>query len=1023
MTHADESHSTQPQPTAHPASAGASPVASSGSIDTIRPMVAEIRNKLASIAAREIALQRREQELTQQLAALEAAARDAAGNELRDSRSRLEKRSDELNAQAIELATRAGRLQRAEAALEVRRQELERRAAELDAREQSEASRRNEHDTALEQRAAAIREKERDLERRIVRARDEIVRLRAELEDQSLALERRTQELETRAADIITEDADLQRRIAGYESSLRDLDKRRDEIESARRELERRQLQNQQLTQQLEQQRQILNGRQRELDQRSQQARKQREKFLAQVDELRAQQVAIREQQAALEQHAQRLQERDQQLQTRAENLDQDERNLDERASAMRLELERLAARDIELLQRDADLQRARDELFSLREAVETRDAEARQATLAVELERQDLAQQRMLLERAHEDLAQARAELDQKRSDETAELSARRAALQRAERSLVVAPRRWLLRSVVLAAAAAAAIGGIWSLSFPAIYTVAAGLVLNDSPEGTEAAIARHAAGLADRNRLELLLREAGEAGMAERVAAQDLSVVSAIRVAARGNTLTLELTGPSATELESIARRCMELHTVAADELLTARFRAGAANSVEQYAELRKRADDLQRQMVEARALLSLIPATSRDAILAETRALETERREAADRLTVVRGELDDLLSGRRPEGVIDPAALAAALEEDVVHQEDIREMAEQIRRYRTELAVAMIAMLEPVSSLRGRAAELRTLIAEQRGLQPPPGVATILEELAGEAESFEVFVADLSNQWSSRRTELERNAGSRSAVADLDQALVQLVDHQQQVADLARRLLARLSGLSQNLTQNIARLTGESGGGTRAFVVAGLLRSVAAALAEQSRAAEDAAAATDPTTSFQLDACDRQLRGLRTRMQQRRDALRQQLQLEADRDASASHAAATDRLRAEIVQIESRRENAIATLAEKLEELRQLDEQEARRATLTQQVELLQAERDRVNGELSRLERFASAATQPSALRDDVVFLPIETRRDGISGMQAGATAFFTVFSSCLLMVIRRPGSRSRVEPIQP
>lgn len=990
-------------------------------------MVAEIRNKLASIAAREIALQRREQELTQQLAALEAAARDAASHELRDSRSRLEKRSDELNAQAIELATRAGRVQRAEAALaareaalETRRQEVESRAAELDARDQSAASRRNEQDAALEQRAAAVREKERELERRIVRARDEIVRLRAELEDQSLAMERRTQELEARAAAIATEDADLQRRIAAYELSFSELEKRRGEIESARRELERRQLQNQQLTQQLEQQRQILNDRQRELDQRSQQVRKQREKFLAQVDELRAQQTTMREQQTVLEQQARRLQQRDQHLQAQAESLARDERTLEERAASLQQEQERIAARDVALDQRDADIQRARDELFLLREAVETRDAEARQATLAVELERQDLVQQRMLLERAHEDLAQARAELDQQRAEEAAQLSARRAVLQRAEQSLIVAPRRWLLRTAVLSVASALGIGGIWSLCFPPQFIATASLTLHASPEGVESAVARHAAGLADRSRLEALLRDAGEVELAARVGSQSDRPISAIRVAAQDGTLMLELTDSSSTDLGAAAQRCLDVHLAAAQEMLIARFRAGAVDSVERYAELRRAADDLEKQLTEVQALLALIPATNRDAILTATQTLEAERRDTGDRLAVARGELDDLLSGRRPEGVIDPAALTAALNDDVVYQEDTREMAEQIRRYRTELAVAMIVMLEPVSLLRGRAAELRTLIAEQRGLQPPPTVARVLEELAGEAESFETFLADLSSQWTSRRAALERDTTVRSDVANLDEALIQLVDHQQQVADLARRLLARLGGLSQNLSQNIALLTGESGGGTRAFVVAGLLRSMAAGFTEQTRGAEEAAAAADPTVSFQLDACDRQLRGLRTRMQQRRDALRQQLQLEADRDASASHAAAIDRLRTEIEQLESRRESAISALAEKLDELRQLDEQESRRAALDKQVELLWAERERVQTDLVRLERYTGAATQPAALRDELEVHPVKLRRVGITGFQAGAAAFFTVFSSCLLMVMRRPGARSTIAP---
>lgn len=1020
MTHSGDPFQTSPSQTAQP---GAIETQSSvtGSIDTIRPMVAEIRSKLASIAAREIALQKREQELTQQVAELEASARDAAAGELRDTRSRLEKRSDELNAQAIELATRAGRLQRAEAALaareaalETKRQELERRNTELTARDQSELSRRNEHETAIEQRMQALRDKERELERRIVRARDEIVRERADLQDQALAAEKRTVELETRSATIATQDADLQRRIAALELDTGELEKRRAELDTSRRELERRQHQNQQLGQQLEQQRQILADRQRELEQRTQQARKQREKFLQQVDELKNQQTAIAEQHAALEQQARRLNVREQQLQAQAERFVQDGRALDDRERTLTERSDQLDARDGDLALRDAELQRARDELFTLRETVELRDAEARQATLAVELERQDLAQQRVLLDRAHEDLAQSRAELETRRSGELEELTSQREALRRAQSSIITAPRRWLLRTVVLSALAAVVAGPLVATLSPLRYAAEAPLTIQSSPDGVEQAAIRHAGQLSDVSRLRELLSERSDESSEDSKSIDGVISPGAVRVARDDARLSLIISGTAPDKLRTAAQTLLERYIARVDADRHVPNTARAAELNNDRDELSRRLTDVKRQITDAQALVALIPECDRDTVLEDTHSLDAQRQGSVERLTVARRELDDLLAGRQPEGVIDPAEVTTELANDVVYQEDTKELTEQVRRYRTELAVAMIAMIDPVSNLRTSAAELRTLITEQRELQPPTGVASALEALLTDVESFEKFAAELSNQWTQHRAALERDGTAQSAQVDLDTALVQLVDHQQKAADLGRSLQTHVDGLSRTLAEQIERLTNDSGGGTRAVVVAGLLRSQAATLAERAKAASEAAAAADPTSNFQLDACDRQLRGLRTRMQQRRDALRQQLQLEADRDAVASHAAAVERLRTEINTIESARENAIQTLAERLDELRQLDEQEARRGMLNKQLELLSAEQTRIQEQMKKVDATIAATNAQGGARDVLEAGAVTLHSEGVSEWQAGLFAFVVVFASCLLVMVRRPGT---------
>lgn len=996
---------------------GVPEAAPAGSIDAIRPMVAEIRSRLASIAAREIALQRREQELTQQLGELESAARISAAHELRDSRSRVEKRSDELNAQAIELVARAGRLQRAEAALaaresalEARRQEVDARSAELDSRELSEESRRNEQEAAVAKRAEALREKERELERRLVRARDEIVRQRTELQDQAIIAERRVAELEARTASLAAQDAELQRRIASLETDVGALEKRRADQEAARRELERRQHQAQQLSQQLDQQRQILADRQRDLDQRAQQMRKQREKFLQQVDELKNQQAAITEQRNAADQQARRLSDREQQIEAQAQRVAEDGRALDERERQLTKRADDLVAQQRELAERDAELQRARDELFTLRESVELRDAEARQTTLAVELERQDLVAQRALLERAHEDMAQTRAELETRRSDEIAELAARREALERAQRSVVAAPRRWLLRSMALSLAVGLLVWPMVSLWAPVAYVASASLVVRASPDGPEQSAIRHAGVLADAGNLRALATaENLDSTLNAPADGVDLDRATVSRL---GAEVLLELAGGNAGMLREFAERCAKRYIENTQNARRAVDPVRAAELSKGHEEFSRSAAELQKHIGDARALLALIPPSDRDAVLAETQALDAQRRELGDSLETARRELDDLLAGRRPEGVIDPSALTAALEFDVVYQEDRKELAEQIRRYRTELAVAMIAMIEPISNLRESAAELRALISEQRDLQPPAAVASVLEALAADVEAFEKFIAEGSSQWTQRRAALERDATARSVSADLEEALAQLVEHQQQAADLGRRVHSRVDELSQSLAQQIGRLTDESDGGTRAVVVAGLLRSHAATLLERGKTAGEAASAADPTTSFQLDACDRQLRGLRTRMQQRRDAMRQQLQLEADRHASESHAAAMERLRKQIAEAEAQREAAIQTLAMRLDELREMDEQEARRGALSKQIELLSAEAVRVGGELARIEQKSLDAEDPAGQRDVLEFSGVTLRRTGLSAISTGALAALLVFAACVLMVLRRP-----------
>jgi hypothetical protein len=243
---------------------------------------------------------------------------------------------------------------------------------------------------------------------------------------------------------------------------------------------------------------------------------------------------------------------------------------------------------------------------------------------------------------------------------------------------------------------------------------------------------------------------------------------------------------------------------------------------------------------------------------------------------------------------------------------------------------MRVAMLLLSDPLKNLEGALSDTAAVVAEQRGLQPPPQVAAVLEDFESKLAAFQKRLEEFVVEWEAGAAQL-RDGDATVELADL-------INRQVAAADQARQFCGETKGLESELRARLEQFTSGSEGGTREVVVVAVLRSELAKLNARNAELTSAADNTDATRNVRLDALERQARGLQSRLERRQVSVRQLLQFEADERARVEQMEQLSALRQNVQELEEARERLIRDFTAGLDELRRLEDEVVQRRILT-------------------------------------------------------------------------------------
>lgn len=823
-------------------------------------------------------------------------------------------------------------------------------------------------------------------------------------------------ELKVRLAEIAAREREVERcerarlegaLVAGRSDAQAELQRREEELEARRRLLED---EHSALRERAGQ----LDGRERWLSEQTEALQQERRRLGRMEDELTAARRELERREATLgEQHAELARHRGQ-MDRQQQEIEQSRREREQ----MRAELE-TARRALFEREQEAgrQVERRMDEILALHARLEAREAELQQHLLNIQMEAQRLQQERQRLQAQQEELAAIResAEADLPRLREALERGPGRPAAW----PVPVAARTIWLRGVGAGAVAAMLVGAGWlAVERPAVRH-SLELTVRQTRAPGAVAVFEHAARLAQPEVLgEYLSEKHQRQRWNEVLRAAELSITPVPQSAAVLVSLRCgpDLSAAAGELLRSAAqkyaarggdlRRTISSGSAEAPVLLMARLDG----------ELQERRSALQQTRA---ALDQSAAAPSWEALLTGMSGLQAELSETAERLRDVRERLAVLRSQDSPRGSVAPEALREALASDAVLAEDGREFRSAAREYQTELALAMLAVIDPLRELRSRVAGLLKVIDEQRALQPPAEIGAVLETSFTAAEELNRLLAEFAADWDSSSQAVQR--------ARTDEQIVALITQQATSSDAAHSLVDRISKTVEELRGRTGGRGERSGGGTREIVVAAVLRGELNSVAEALAALGEAVGVIDLTLNYRLEAQDRRLRSLLTRIRQREEAIAATLQQSADQLAAGEHEAILRSLTEQAGALEQRRDELLAALAAWIGQF-----QEAARSIFARW--RLEAGLHHQQSEIARLEaereRVASTVTPtmielpPDIL--DVAVRPVEQvagvhrwRNAALLGGAAGGLCLV----SCLLLLVRTPLTRLDAEEFSP
>ena len=793
--------------------------------DTIRPIVAEIRSRVAALASRELTLRQREEEVAQQYRLLRMEARQLAQSEWNEAQERLRQRSDELDSQSVELAARRSELDDLEQELTLRQiglEQAEQRAQE-ESRELQErvdvlADRRRQDRQRLRGRIQAIRDREGVLLRRVAEAHHKIGLERKKLVDEAERLRARATELEKAEQGMRARRAAMQAELDALKARSEEVTTRQTELGTASSSVQSREAELEQVRAELDEAQRKLTERQRELDENWRATRDERRELAGQAEDYDARRRVLKEREATLEQRGQRLDNYDQQLRARAAALEDEARRLEETETVL-TELETAVhARAAEAEKGLSDVQRQREEVQVLREQAEAHESENRQVQLSFEVEREDIERQRTALAAAQEDLSDERESVRAESEKTRAALGQWARQLRRAHRSGLTGPRRgWLRSSLLGAAVGLLAATAWWHWQIPTYYAGADVRLLGDDP-ATHELLVQHERRLRAPGGMDAVLKDGGllhawELARAERRAEVALtSDESALRITVRGpdRVAARQLVRAVCTGYRDLAESAPEWMRPSPprDDLLKKRSTLAA-----ELAGHQQRREDLSLRID------ALPSAEERERACATADDLRARHDDASRSLSEGRGQLSVLMSAPPPRGTVSPAEFATALATDEMYTEDSKELRATGAQFQSELAVAMLMMTDSARELRRVLDGFSTALGEQRGLQPPDVVATALDDIGGTIATFGEELATFTQEWESAIEQIQDESAERR-VPDL-------VAQQQSTSDTAQKLCRSAEDLAVAIRTRLDTLATETDGGTRVVVVTAVLR----------------------------------------------------------------------------------------------------------------------------------------------------------------------------------------------------
>ncbi|TWT41707.1 Chromosome partition protein Smc [Phycisphaerae bacterium RAS1] len=993
---------------------GLPPAPASGApADRIRPIVNEIRERLAEVAQRELALRRREQELERELLAARQSARDAAEQQTRGLQERLEVRSAELDAQTIDLSVRATRLAQHEQRVAARERELadaqKRLDAALDAirvRSDAIAQQREQDRRNLLHRIGLVRQRETELERRMRLARDQVVRERAALEEQRTALRTEQGELDELRRELESRRAELEQRLSATQSRAGEVERKALELEARRTELEARRFEIQQTVREVEDARQRLASEAQQQSAAADALRRERQSVGRRAEDLAGQQRLVEQKQAELETRAVRHEQRQAQLEQKAAGLHEETQRLEAGFAELEQRRGELEARFQQAEEVAKDAAARHDAAVAVREELDLREAEIRQSGLEVEVGRRELDGGLRQLATAQRDFDERRAAHDAQAARVRELLAEKAGRLAAALRSPLAGPRRWWLRSSLISATAAAAAFAILWASDPPLFEARADVRVALSSRTLQRAAALHAAEIQSaapelpediRSRWTAALA-AGRAG------------VTALPDGAARLTLA-QTDGAQAAEIvRAVAQAHVERYGRDAPLLdlppLYVELAARRAPARQEHAVLSARQSEL-------REMIGSLPAAE-DHRQAADRLEEAgaQRVALAEQIAALDARLAALLDAPPPSGTIDERQLEQRVTADEQLREDEREFRAAALEYRAEFTVALTRLKEPAAKVQKDLASAGAVVREQRGSQPPVPVAEALERLQTDIDKLTTLVASGDAELLKTQRLVEQ--------MDVVQGVAELLTLQKSAADSAAATAAELERALREMERRVEGLRGATDGGAREVVIAAVLRGEMNNLVSSAAGLILAARGVGLSENFRLDALDRQIRGLRGRIQQRNEQLRQQMQAEADRaarDALAREAAA---VRQDAQAAQQRRDELLTSLVGQLSRMRELDQAAAQRARLEAELADNEARFKRLTSELQRIDAdLVTAEARRSGEPPDELFAeaPRVVQIGGVHRVRnatlGAAATFAATFAMLVLMLVRLPG----------
>ena len=1057
-------------------------------VDELRRMQSELEARETRLADAEGELRAREETLEQRTrdAADRFAAAQRQASETVTARSGIERQREALREAVDKLRVENQRLQHEQSALRgqtddltAQRESLEVRSAALDARQHAQeaseyaaaaresrlesrlariAARFRQRRAQLRQRITTVRTHEQELNRRLRLARDDIVHQRAAVVQAQEANAARVAELARSDLELAAQRDGLQREREEHSRHVAACEARVREVADERERLadERRRLQHQQQT--VADQRASLADDAQALQRRAQAIQDADQQLAEQRDRLNVQCNALEEAQAASEARSRELDRRTTQLADESAAL----RAAQQQLAAQRTALDERAAELAEAEQRAEQVQEQaqqyHEEALALRDQVEARDAESRQAALAQEVEREELDRERDALGAARDELDGLRAQREQELASARQTLTEYGTQLEEAQRSLLAAPRRWWLRSGVVSVVAGALAAAGWLGLHPVQYRATAEIRIDSERPGqvkTPATVA--AAGMSDSLPAAAAEQtDAAAAASSPSAASGDWAggVLTEHRHALLDPGLAASLNAATAAawrdaeaderatvtcDADALALRLsvVDRDKGAAERLAVAVAAAYAerVNAVPedssmppQYldlvlwrGELQMDIDAVGKQRSEHAAALAAAPQPTTRETLAETaRALQAESAQVVTTLTEQRAALSTLLASEVPPGSVDPADVAAALEDDTIFKEHRQELLATTQKYRTELVVGMVLLVEPLQSLQQVLVDYEASLVEQRALEPPAELVPVLEACADDVVRGQELLGKFAEQW---RSWVETAQAVNIAEDSAEQTVVTLVEHQNHVAESARRVSDDVVKLVDENGARVEKLSTSGDGSTREVVVAVVLRADHAALRAAVEPFLTAAAQTALTGNIELDTHDRRLRGLRMGIAQRRELVRQRLQLDADRTMRDQHNTRLAEVREQVRTLEARRETLVNELAATWQSIRELDvaarqhdECASRVQQDDEQIERLETQLANLNEKLAALQRRNLRPDRAAVGGVSTAVVNPQGYRGALGAALAGA---LVTWLGCITMIMKPPGRRTESE----